>query len=106
MPSSTTIAPSGMASQAPCTDTMHGMPYSRATMEAWDRIPPASATTLTRNLGAFPDTDVEKDLGKADKTFFKLVDGLFPDKFGKYFKTFPKVAEGEACAMEDMEDFF
>jgi hypothetical protein len=65
-----------------------------------------SATTETRNLGAFPDTNALKHLTKADKTYFKLVDGLFPDKFGKYFKTFPKVAEEEACAMEDEEDFF
>ena len=45
MPSTTTVAPSGIAAQAPWTDTMHGMPYSRATIEACDRIPPASATT-------------------------------------------------------------
>lgn len=65
-----------------------------------------SATTQTRDLGAFPDTDVLKDLSKADKSYFKLVDKLFPDKFSGYFKTFPKVAEGEACAMEGMYPFF
>ena len=65
-----------------------------------------SATTLTDNLGAFPDTDVLKDLRKADSTNFKLVSKLFPDKFDKFFKTFPKIAEGEACAMEDMGPFF
>jgi hypothetical protein len=65
-----------------------------------------NATTLTDNLGAFPGTDVLKDLRKADSTNFKLVTKLFPDKFDKYFKTFPKVAEGEACAMEGMAPFF
>jgi hypothetical protein len=64
------------------------------------------ATTQTRDQDAFPDTNVLKYLSKADKGYFKLVDKLFPDKFGGYFKTFPKVAEGEACAMEGMFPLF
>jgi hypothetical protein len=61
-----------------------------------------SATTQTRDQGAFPDTDVWKNLGKADKGHFELVDELSPDQSGSYFETFPKVAEGRAWAMEGM----
>jgi hypothetical protein len=64
-----------------------------------------SATIQTINLGAFPDTDVEKDLIKADKAFFKLGDKLFPDKFDGYFKGFPKIADLLACAISEEEDF-
>jgi hypothetical protein len=64
-----------------------------------------SATTLTINAGAFPDTDVGKRLIKADKTYFKTVDKLFPDRFDGYFKSFPKVADSLACALSDEEDF-
>jgi hypothetical protein len=63
------------------------------------------ATTQTINLGAFPDTDVEKDLIKADKSYFKTFDKLFPDKFDGYFKSFPKIADIVACAISDEEDF-
>lgn len=66
-----------------------------------------TATTLTDDLGAFPDTDVLKQLRKADSTNFKLVTKILETaKFDKFFKTFPKIAEGEACAMEGMVPFF
>ena len=38
------VAPSGMATVASVTDTTQGMPYSRATIEECESIPPASAT--------------------------------------------------------------
>lgn len=64
------------------------------------------ALDTTRDQGAFPDTDVEKDLSKAYKSYVKTVDKLFPDKFSGYLKAFPKIAEEEACALDEEEDFF
>jgi hypothetical protein len=63
------------------------------------------ATFQTLNLGAFPDTDVQKDLIKSHKSYAKLGDKLFPDKFGGYFKGWPKIADTLACAMSEQEDF-
>jgi hypothetical protein len=64
------------------------------------------ATGQTINLGAFPDTDVEKDLIKSHKSYAKLGNKLFPDKFDGYFKSFPKIADTLACAISEEEDFF
>ena len=49
---------------------------------------------------------MEKDLIKALKSYVKTFDKLSPDKFSGYFKAFPKIAEEEACALDEEEPFF
>ncbi len=44
-PSSVTICPSVTEWVAVCVPLTAGMPYSRATMAAWESCPPVSATT-------------------------------------------------------------
>jgi hypothetical protein len=63
------------------------------------------ATLQTFSLGAFPGTDVEKDLIKSHKSYAKLGNKLFPDRFDGYFKSFPKIADTLACAISEEEDF-
>ena len=53
-----TIAPSGITEHAPVTETTHGMPYSRATIDECERIPPASATPAARaKRGVHPTSE-------------------------------------------------
>jgi hypothetical protein len=75
------------------------------TLAAQARVELAFATNLTISQNLFEGSDVEKDLIKADKSYFKTVDRLFPDRFDHYFKSFQKVADTLACAISDEEDF-
>jgi hypothetical protein len=65
----------------------------------------AFARFQVESLDLFPGTKIEKDLVKADKTYFKLVDKLQPDKTDKYLKSFSKLADLLACLEEDIDDF-
>ena len=50
----------------------------------------------------FDGTGVEKNLSKADKTYFKLYQGLFEGKEASYLKSYQKVAEPMTWALYEM----
>jgi hypothetical protein len=60
----------------------------------------------TVDFGFFPDSNVAKLVTKSFMGYGKLYDGLFEGKEAKYFKSFPKLADTEACALEEMGPFF
>jgi hypothetical protein len=52
------------------------------------------------------DRDAEKLLLKGGKTYFKATDALFGGKESKYTKSYPKISDPLACALEEMGYFY
>lgn len=66
----------------------------------------AARNLVESGVADFPDSGAEKLLLKLDKSYFKLYQGLFDGKDDKYLKSYPKLADIDACAAEEMLPFF
>ena len=66
----------------------------------------AAKSLIQNGIADFDGTGVEKNLIKADKTYFKLYEGLFDGKQASYLKSYQKAAEPMTWALYEMLPYY